>query len=492
MKTSFTRISLLLALLAFLPVLASALTVTVGPGGPPTYDYANIQDAINAVPDGSTINIAGANYDEHLLIIGRRDLTLAGPASGTPAAVVISATNVVNEGVYIDNSSAIQFANLKIDMTANNGVSWRAGIVATMGAAFTGTNLFVTGGARCINLWKGGNATLSSCTLTKVTRPDDWACGIEIGGDMTTDPASSINADKCLITETNYPVMINPYESGGHPCTKVGIVSFTNSTFSNNHNGQYGITMRFMTAAWEPNAYVLFQDCYFSDWDGYCFHMDSWPDTQTPSSVTFRRVKFSDYAAYNNGAVLFLNYRCPVILENVSIAAYSNEGVYIGYYNRGITMNYSSIANVNDSVIGIREVQLPAPNIVIRDSLLYTPNGFAWQPVATYGATSAAAFDIDWSIANSANVQDFSPNIASVTRGTHYTYNTADPNYCKFTDFAGTGDLHLMAGSPAIGTGTDIGIYVDCEKKIRPYDGGYDMGAYQYNSVLSVKDWSIY
>lgn len=69
------------SMMAFV-VPVSAATLTVGPGGPPTYDYATIQAAIVAANPDDTINVAAGTYVETVRVYKRIIL------KGEPGAII--------------------------------------------------------------------------------------------------------------------------------------------------------------------------------------------------------------------------------------------------------------------------------------------------------------------------------------------------------------------------------------------------------------------
>jgi predicted outer membrane repeat protein len=68
-------------------------------------------------------------------------------------------------------------------------------------------------------------------------------------------------------------------------------------------------------------------------------------------------------------------------------------------------------------------------------------------------------------------------NTASVTSGGHSL--VGDP---KFVDSL-NGDYHLQFGSAAIDRGVDAGVYADLDGNPRPVGAGFDIGAYEYQSI---------
>lgn len=97
---------LILVLLALLPLAVHAATITVGPGG---YDYASIQEAVDAAKPCDTIEVYGGIYNENVNV--SKCLTLRGigmpvvDAGGSGSAITLSADGIALEGFAERNSS---------------------------------------------------------------------------------------------------------------------------------------------------------------------------------------------------------------------------------------------------------------------------------------------------------------------------------------------------------------------------------------------------
>jgi len=475
-----------LALFGLAGLLAHAAVITVGPTG----DYATIGEAITNAADGDEIQIAAGSYDEALEISGRQDLTLKGdPGGGT--IIAIGAGTAANQGVLINGSTGIVLQDLTIDMTADNGVEYRAAIQAMEKSTFTANNVIMTGGGRNVSLWRGAEAELIDCELTNVSRSGGNGGGIEIGSDedYTTNTAmyTTVEATGCLFQHTEYPVYINPFATLGNTVarTRVGSLTFRDCEFDSN-GGASNITMRFMTGQWEPGSEVLFEDCKFSNWAGYNFHMDGFPmPTQAPEHVTFRRCEMIKLDASTSNAALYCNYACPIILENTAIATWQSEVIYLGARNEGLTVTHCTLANVNPVVIAARAMNATV-DAVVRNSIIAvrttTPNR---PPLTGYNEGTPLHFDLDYTISNS--LRDDDDGIQETvttppTLGANYVWNNTDENYANFINWAHPAtDMQLGDPSPALGAGADLGYTDDVLGKSRPNPAATnpDLGAYE-------------
>jgi parallel beta-helix repeat protein len=210
---------------------AAAATITVGPGGPPTYDYATIQSAVTAAGPGDTINVAAGTYNENVVIpTGKDGLQIIGHSNAdtfitggitafdcssqvtingfdisdcfygivirsTTGSSIISGNNIsntTNEGVFATGPGTITDNNISgcgygIQTRDNAGGSTisgntvsnitNEGINAFVPSTITGNNISGCGwGIRIQNGAAG--STVSGNTITNTTYEGIWAYGL--------------------------------------------------------------------------------------------------------------------------------------------------------------------------------------------------------------------------------------------------------------------------------------------------------------------------
>ncbi len=120
MRSTSFRVVLVILFLLTLAASADAATWTVGPGGPPTYDYATIQAAINALStvSGDIIEIdpAGNPYSENVTVTNK-SLTFQSSTSGTLVVVDGLGTggNCFDLSATDGNSYTVVFNEIEID-----------------------------------------------------------------------------------------------------------------------------------------------------------------------------------------------------------------------------------------------------------------------------------------------------------------------------------------------------------------------------------------
>ena len=119
-----------------------AATITVGPGGPPTYNFATIQAAVTASNPGDVINVAAGKYIESNILVNKsitiqgiaatRDLVILAPAAEDGNVDNAFANNAQNG--FIIAAQAVTIRNLTINGWGNPALTvgknnFRAGIV---------------------------------------------------------------------------------------------------------------------------------------------------------------------------------------------------------------------------------------------------------------------------------------------------------------------------------------------------------------------------
>jgi parallel beta-helix repeat protein len=103
---------------------ASPRTWTVGPEGPPKYDFANVQPAIDSAKDGDTILVAAGTYHEFIII--DKSLNLVG-VDGSDATIIDAEENDTDAVVTVE-SSDVRVENFTIE---HAGWHWGSGYYGT-------------------------------------------------------------------------------------------------------------------------------------------------------------------------------------------------------------------------------------------------------------------------------------------------------------------------------------------------------------------------
>jgi parallel beta-helix repeat protein len=236
----------------------SAATIRVGPTGPPTYDYAKIQDAVDHAGAGDTIEVAPGIYREHIII--EKSLTIVGnttnpantivdgTANGTVFYLKKDASSVNIKGLTIrnggDSFNAILWENENpaadnIQITNNIITTSQYGIYvfnSDQNKIFNNTFNGNAFGAIYLNTAKNNNITRNAIT--------DSAYGIQLILSINN------NITQNTITQTSYAIHLTQTSTGNTirqnvlSGTTAGIYSGSDSTIVHHNtitNGAYGI-----------------------------------------------------------------------------------------------------------------------------------------------------------------------------------------------------------------------------------------------------------
>jgi len=173
-----------------------------------------------------------------------------------------------------------------------------------------------------------------------------------------------------------------------------------------------------------------------------------------------------------------LNGASQIVLENNVIMNSMQQGVYIDTYCSDITIQQNSFFNNDQEGLGegppvdangeIR-TEVTSDDIVIKNNIFYAN-----------GVNSIFETDVSQLPSEDYNLVYNSPQIdPSFTFGPNTI--TGDPLFVDTA--AGSEDLHLQPGSPAIEAGTDLRVPDDKDKDSRPRPSGTDpdMGAYEFS-----------
>jgi hypothetical protein len=188
----------------------------------------------------------------------------------------------------------------------------------------------------------------------------------------------------------------------------------------------------------------------------------------TPSGFIIRR-NFMD-GTTSQEAVRFIGAN-DVTLENNVIMNSTQQGLYIDSRSTNINVWHNSFFNNGEEEI---RTKMSGADIVIKNNIIYA-NGTSAAISANTSSLPGEDFNLIFNNGTGTEssqgpVTTFGPN----------TITGSDPLFVSTT--AGSEDLHLTAGSPAIAAGTDLGVTDDIEKSSRPNPAATppDMGAYEF------------
>jgi len=182
----------LVLVLTFSLVIAApvaAAVITVGPGGPPTYDHATIQAAIDAASPYDTIIVHEGTYNENVVIQGFNGLTVKA-ADGDTVTVQATGGNVI----LVRDSSFVTIEGLTVTGGEHGIVLWDSHDCTVLENVIIGSEIVG------IFLW---GASSTGNTVQKNEVSSDWF-GITVNaGDQNYIVENEISGGKTGISVGN-------------------------------------------------------------------------------------------------------------------------------------------------------------------------------------------------------------------------------------------------------------------------------------------------
>ena len=208
-----------------------------------------IQDAIDAAPAGTTINVEAGTYDIADTISLNKGVTILGPTSGgallqgtNPAAVSIfsiTASNVTIQNLEITHNALPAFVSARWAELPNSLI--RITGTCLSGIAITNNNIFVPAQSGAMSTWNGVAITVGTGTNT----------GISITGNTIHNTRNGV-----VVQYGNTATVSNNniYD------TKGGIMNYTNTQADANNrtvsNNTWGTTHNEWDIVWNTAYYV--------------------------------------------------------------------------------------------------------------------------------------------------------------------------------------------------------------------------------------------
>jgi parallel beta-helix repeat protein len=164
-----------------------------------------------------------------------------------------------------------------------------------------------------------------------------------------------------------------------------------------------------------------------------------------------------------------------VTLENNVIMNSTQQGLYIDSGTSNVNVWHNTFFNNGEEEI---RTKVDSVDIVIKNNIIYA-NGISAALSANTSPLPSEDYNLVFNYGTDTESSSSQPAVTSFGAN---TIPGQDPLFVSTT--AGSEDLHLQFGSPAIEAGVDLGVIDDIEKNARPNPTGTapDIGAYEAGS----------
>ena len=231
---------------AWVALPSAGTTVTVGPAGA---QYKTIQAAVDAAPDGSTIQIAAGTYKENVTIRNRAGLTLQGASQAT---VTLDGNGPQQKqtdlipGILIDKSASITIRSLTIT-NSRRGIYVSDSTLVVLDGCVLDRNLRR-------GVYMSNSQAQISNTAVRGTKDDiDGA----VAGDVIVDSGSQVVLDRDTISGGRVGIAVQPTCQATITNTQVsGVTKYAEYDHDKSSTGD-GIDLF-------PDARATIRDCTLS------------------------------------------------------------------------------------------------------------------------------------------------------------------------------------------------------------------------------------
>ncbi len=433
-------------------------------GGTPTggTNYQTFADAAQAL---NTLGVCGPIVFDVFAGTFTESVTLTN-------VVGVSSTNTVTfDGAGVGNTILTHDASGDEATFRLDGTSWVT--VKNMTVQTTSTSA----DAWCIHLSNASNnVSIDSCAF-------------EMNETSTTD-IGGVVASNSLTTETSEGDNAN-------------FLTITNSSFD---GGEFGVHLEGLNATYSQGNTI--SNCYFKNHDDHAIEVDNMEnltivgntiDSITTSGgdgiylvdvdgfeISANTVTVADYGIYvEDGNDAFVPPGPSRVVNNMVIST-GDFAIYLNDFE--ITQVYHN--TVNGDAVGIRIND--HLDVDIRNNIMYSLGGQAFASLDALG--TAAVIDNNYYYSEATN--EF--NIGGTNYPSLAAWITAEPAFNStsvsadplFVDAAS--DLHLVNDFAAYNQAVDVSVNVDVDGEVRPQDGGFDIGADEFNlGSLPALDLSV-